>query len=166
MKRRARATGGYSLLEVVVATAMIGLFSLGVCASYSASIRMNGRTQAMLEEELQEKREAAEKLSALDTVLGELMEIGIDVSKLGSDLSYAEGSIDVDLTDSSYYTDYFKSLGIDISSDVIVQVKVNAAMDPLTGEQIRKDPSYQVTVADKDDEDISITTWIKGSVIP
>lgn len=71
MKQKKRATGGYSLIEVIITIAFVGIFSLGAYASINTSIAMNGRTQAMLEAEMRVK-DAVETLMARGLTPGDI----------------------------------------------------------------------------------------------
>jgi len=69
--RHVKQNQGFSLIEVVVTIAFVGLISLGVYSSINTSIAMNARTQSLLKAELDVKQ-------AVET----LMATGIDPAKV------------------------------------------------------------------------------------
>lgn len=68
-QRRHNRTAGFSLIEVVVGIALLGLVTAPVCASLVLSVRMNSHAQALMQARLQAS-------GVVETLLAE----GIDVT--------------------------------------------------------------------------------------
>lgn len=108
LKQNGKRNGGYSLIEVVISIAIIGLLSAGAFASFSASIRMNARTQALMEAELRLK-------TAIEIVRAE----GIDENNVtGNNLNQGKypdlpGNVDIKVStyaeNQRYYTATFST---------------------------------------------------------
>lgn len=65
---------GFSLIEVIVGIAVLGLVTIPICASLVLSVRINGRSRELMNAQL-------EAVSVVET----LMESGIDADAFGAD---------------------------------------------------------------------------------
>lgn len=131
--------GGFSLVECVVAMAILGAFATAACTSLVLAHRMNGKTESMLQAQLAVS-------SAIETMMAE----GITGESENYDLSpiLQDNTPVLDEYGNPKYTDRFP------------QVKVK------TVEQKEEDvilPYYEVTVT-SDNESISVTTHIRKAV--
>ena len=110
---------GFSLVEIVVAIAILGLFAVSTCTSLVLGLRMNGKTEAMLEAQLAVS-------SAVETLMAE----GIDPNRINSENSqYTYSSSDVTITaiaDATY--PYYEIIVSSIDNSVSVTTHIRKAV--------------------------------------
>lgn len=62
---------GFSLVEIVVAMAILGIFSLSICTSLVMSLRMNAKTEALMQEQLAVSSAVETLMASGVTTIGE-----------------------------------------------------------------------------------------------
>ena len=87
--RKHNSTAGFSLIEVIVGIAMLGLVTVPVCASLVLSVRLNSHAQSLMTAQLQ-------AAGAVETLLAE----GFDPDEL--DAIEVDG-VEVDYVDKTNY---------------------------------------------------------------
>lgn len=109
-----RGTAGFSLVETIVAIAILGLLSAPVCASLLLAGRINTHSRAVLDAQL-----------AVRTTVETLMESGISADTDSYDTEFPGMKIDTEPEDGS--SSYYKVTVSDGADLVTVETYIHAA---------------------------------------
>ena len=93
-QRTNNRTAGFSLLEVVVGIALLGLVTVPICASLVLSVRLNAHSQSLMQAQLQAS-------GVVETLLAQ----GIDESDFTDDKMEQDGVVVEILDDHGNYYD-------------------------------------------------------------
>ncbi|MBQ3257726.1 MAG: type II secretion system protein [Oscillospiraceae bacterium] len=129
---------GFSLVEIVAAIAILGIFFGTACTSLVLGLRMNEKTDAKLQAQLAVS-------SAVETLMAE----GIDSAKVTTP------DIDYGLTTET------DENGIPFDRFPEVTVSVKTVPDEVGGASL---PYFKVTVTSDKVEDVTVTTYIREAV--
>lgn len=129
---------GFSLIEILVAIVLLGAIVVPTCTSLVMSVRMNARTEEMMQAQL-----------AVSSAVEILMAEGIDPDRVRTGTEEKDGYdwIDVTINEDTGETDRF---------DQFPELTINAVAG--TGDP--EVPYYQVTVTDNEGL-VSVTTYIR-----
>lgn len=139
-----RNNGGFSLVEIVVAMAMLGAFATAACTSLVLAHRMNGKTDSMLQAQLAVS-------SAIETMMAE----GIDATRIQEN--------------STEYNPVTVADNVTITAtqatEIVKDDAGNAVKDAEGNEVKVALPYYEVTVTSIN-ESIQVTTHIREKYSP
>lgn len=137
MKQKHNA--GFSLIEILVAIVLLGAIVVPTCTSLVMSVRMNARTEEMMQAQLAVS-------SAVETLMAE----GIDPDRVKT---YPNGE--------SYGWVKVTINGVEETIDQFPELTINA----VAGTDDSEVPYYQVTVTDNEGL-VSVTTYIRADTTP
>ena len=151
--------GGFSLVEIVAAIAILGMFFAAACSSLVLGLRMNQKTNVMLQNQL-------EVSSAVETLMAE----GISPAKGSFEIiaydEFGEVTTTPDLVknqvESGLYDDYVtqNDNGESVTVDNFPKVTVTTEREK-SADETDFLPYYKVTVTSEIDSDITVTTYIR-----
>lgn len=123
-QRSHNRTAGFSLIEVVVGIALLGLVTAPVCASLILSVRLNGHAQALMNARLQAS-------GVVETLLAEGITTGTDDGELL--LEGVPEGVTVEVTKAGLHYDVVvtSSVGVEGKEETVVIETSVRAVEPL-----------------------------------
>lgn len=120
--RQKNGRGGFSLIEVVVAIALLGLVVVPICGGLVLSFRLNARTEALMQAQL-----------AVSSVVETLMSEGITGASGSYGVSADEDRFPGVTVATSKDTDTDESFTVTVTSTAVPDVSVTTHIRPAEG---------------------------------